>query len=350
MMRHTALAAVVATVAAGAQRDSDAISLKLGLPLRNTDELNRVFTAVSDPDGPEYLNFITDPSDLAASLGADNEAIDATVSYLVDDLGCDIDDVVISAVRDYVMCKSLPRNASSIKNPSLFWDTALEAPIAESMPYEYDFVLQKKADSAPQIAELRREAGLVQELGVNSAGQLGSFYSVENTKKAYGIPTDLQASNNATTQMVWGPGTFGYSKLQLEMFKKESCLLLNMDRVVFDTANHGEAGGDNFGEGNLDVKMTSAFGLNVLTVVSNTNTSSATEEGNGFGEALLDFVTDLYQRSEVALRRDQSCTTRHGSLNGVRYVPIGPSCAFHVAWLFVGCVMQLALRRGCQTG
>lgn len=34
-------------------------------------------------------------------------------------------------------------------------------------------------------------------------------YSVSEQKQAYGIPVDLQASNDATLQMVWGPGTFG---------------------------------------------------------------------------------------------------------------------------------------------
>ena len=49
----------------------------------------------------------------------------------------------------------------------------------------------------------------------------------------------------------------------------------------------GTAGGDNYGEGNLDVRMIAAFGLNVHTIVSNTNTSKSTEEGNGFGEVTL---------------------------------------------------------------
>ncbi len=52
------------------------------------------------------------------------------------------------------------------------------------------------------------------------------------------------------------------------------CPKLNMDKVKFDTANHGRAGGDNYGEGNLDTEMISSFGLNAETIVSNTNTSS----------------------------------------------------------------------------
>ena len=53
------------------------------------------------------------------------------------------------------------------------------------------------------------------------------------------------------------------------------------------------------GEGNLDVSMITSFGLNVETLVSNTNTSSSTEEGNGFGQALLDFITELSGREKI---------------------------------------------------
>jgi len=45
--------------------------------------------------------------------------------------------------------------------------------------------------------------------------------------------------------------------------------------------------------------MIASFGLNVKTVVSNTNTSASTEEGDGFGQALLDFATELSQRETV---------------------------------------------------
>ena len=40
-------------------------------------------------------------------------------------------------------------------------------------------------------------------------------------------------------------------------------------------------------------------GLGVHTLVSNTNTSASTEEGDGFGAALLDFVTELASREVV---------------------------------------------------
>lgn len=109
------------------------------------------------------------------------------------------------------------------------------------------------------------------------------------------MPTDLSATNPKTLQMVWGPGTFGYSVSGLEQFRDAQCPLLNVDKVHVD-GFQGKAGGDNYGEGNLDTTMITSFGLNVSTLVSNTNTSASTEEGVGFGQALLDFITTLAAR------------------------------------------------------
>ena len=92
-----------------------------------------------------------------------------------------------------------------------------------------------------------------------------------------------------------------------------------MDKVKTDGFK-GKAGGDNYGEGNLDTRQIASFGerhapprvgsvdklqptvstgLNVSTLVSNTNTSASTEEGMGFGQAMLDFVTSLAARPVV---------------------------------------------------
>ena len=63
------------------------------------------------------------------------------------------------------------------------------------------------------------------------------------------MPADLACTNDKTLQMVWGPGTFGYSPAGLEQFKQEECPGLNTAKVTFDTSHHGREGGDNFGEG-----------------------------------------------------------------------------------------------------
>jgi len=185
----------------------------------------------------------------------------------------------VSALRDTVTATFHSGNLHSSLN-----DISLKKPSA------VEFVMRKEPRSEMEQFEPERLGGADPE---------GLGYTVSNIKSAYGIPSDLQASNDATTQMVWGPGTFGYSKSKLSSFKEQQCPLLNEDKIVFDTENHGTSGGDNFGEGNLDVTMIASFGLNVQTVVSNTNTTASTEEGVGFGQAFLDFATELASRETV---------------------------------------------------
>jgi len=123
--------------------------------------------------------------------------------------------------------------------------------------------------------------------------------TIAEIKNAYGIPATFTATNELTTNMVWGPGTFGYSPKDLQAFAQQQAPLINTAKVHFDTVNHGAPGGDNFGEGQLDVRMITAFGLNATTLVSNTNTSTSTEETTGFGVALLDFVAELSGRPTI---------------------------------------------------
>eukprot|EP01116_Phalansterium_solitarium_P011273 TRINITY_DN26903_c0_g1_i1.p1 TRINITY_DN26903_c0_g1~~TRINITY_DN26903_c0_g1_i1.p1 ORF type:complete len:574 (-),score=185.27 TRINITY_DN26903_c0_g1_i1:128-1849(-) len=119
-------------------------------------------------------------------------------------------------------------------------------------------------------------------------------------RASYGLPDGLVGTNETNLQMVWGPGTYGFAPSDLQLFYKTYGIdPNNIDMVQFDTANHGTNGGDNFGEGTLDVTWISALAVNVSTLVSNTNTSSATEEGDGFGAALLDFATQLNERPRV---------------------------------------------------
>ena len=70
------------------------------------------------------------------------------------------------------------------------------------------------------------------------------LYDIAAQKQAYKMPENLTATNPHTLQMVWGPGTFGYSKTQLALFKKEQCPLLALDKVHTD-GFAGKTGGDN---------------------------------------------------------------------------------------------------------
>ena len=71
-------------------------------------------------------------------------------------------------------------------------------------------------------------------------------------------------------------------------------VVLATDALACITLNH------------LDVCVTTTatcFGLNASTLVSNTNASMSTEEGEGFGYAMLDFVSELANRPVVPQAR-----------------------------------------------
>eukprot|EP00750_Incisomonas_marina_P021692 INCI4631.1.p1 GENE.INCI4631.1~~INCI4631.1.p1 ORF type:complete len:605 (-),score=107.53 INCI4631.1:134-1885(-) len=293
-------AATAAAAAAAAVAEAGSASVKVGLPLSNAAELDRLFTEVSTPGHPQYLNFITDPQELAERFGAPQQAVDAVVGHLTSKLGCAESAIEVSPTRDTVTCKELFVGDELLAKADL-WDELRSEPLLSGFPTAVEFALVSQNHafgplevSAPAVGGRRDRAARK-----SSAAQPNSFSNVANTKKAYGIPADLAASNPNSSQMVWGPGTFGYDESELRFWASENCPALNLTKIVWDTENHGTEGGDNFMEGQLDVSMVAAFGLDILTIVSNTNTSHTTEEGNGFGQALLDFVTDLYARDSV---------------------------------------------------
>lgn len=253
---------------------ASAVDILIGLRQRNLELLENLFWQVATPGNPEYLRFRS-AEDLARLVGASDSDILQVKTWLIDS-GADANSIKMSPLRDSISAtfKSLAMNSPSARRLLSI----------DERPSVVEFAVQRAGASATT------------HHGKSSVHSLSTGgYTVENIKKAYGIPVDLQASNSSTMQMVWGPGTFGYSKSELDSFKERECPLLNTSKVKFDTENHGHVG-DNYMEGNLDTQMTTAFGLNVETIVSNTNTSMSTEEGEGFGEALLDFVTEFPSR------------------------------------------------------
>ena len=249
--------------------------------IADTAAQDRLFWRVATPGSPDYLRF-KNVSQLADIFGAPQTAI-AEAGAFVTALGGT--DVRVSALRD-VVTASFPGAAADEARWSPRGLPRASAPAGVALVTRRDFgTLAPEPPSKPRVAS-----------GIGS-------YTITQQKDAYGIPEDLAATNDKTSQMVWGPGTFGYSPAGLKAFAVEQCPLMNTAKVNFDTENHGEQGGDNFGEGTLDVHMIASFGLNVSTLVSNTNTSSSTEEGSGFGLALLDFLTQLASRDTVPQAR-----------------------------------------------
>eukprot|EP00440_Ansanella_granifera_P062114 gb/GFBE01067341.1/.p1 GENE.gb/GFBE01067341.1/~~gb/GFBE01067341.1/.p1 ORF type:complete len:568 (+),score=112.16 gb/GFBE01067341.1/:1-1704(+) len=278
-MAKFALAAVLLAATSVALEEGE-YALVAHLKQHNLDEFENIFWNIANPDHPNYLEHLS-AEQVAAKIGATDAEISAAKTWLLS-LGAKPSSIQVSKLRDSV----------SAAFPSPTMDTEphkMLSALAPQKPPSVEFVVRRD----PKLQEPRE--GGHRPLLDESLGQ----YTVSNIKKAYGIPADLQATNKSTLQMVWGPGTFGYSRIQLGLFKASQCPLLDMGKVQFDTPNHGSAGGDNYGEGNLDTQMIASFGLNAETIVSNTNTSASTEEGLGFGQAMLDFLTELSGRPRL---------------------------------------------------
>mmetsp|Transcript_44113 Transcript_44113/g.86261 ORF Transcript_44113/g.86261 Transcript_44113/m.86261 type:complete len:565 (-) Transcript_44113:202-1896(-) len=275
------VAALLCLFSAQAER----FEVVVGLPHRDSAGLEQAFWEISDPSSPRYLQFLS-IEETAALIGAPDSAVKTATEWL-QQLGAEPGSVRLSNLRDTLTAAFDDNNHAGQVGGDLWSSAGL--PLQASHPLPFDFVIRRDNTPPTHLHNLRKQSSHAQGLG----------YDVENQKKAYGIPVSLSATNPNGLQMVWGPGTFGYSLSQLKRFKQSQCPLLNLDKVKFDTQNHGEPGGDNYGEGNLDTQMISAFGLNVTTLVSNTNTSSSTEEGKGFGAALLDFLTELPSRPDL---------------------------------------------------
>ena len=239
--------------------------------------LDRLFWAVSTPGNPEYLRF-KNVSTIAVLAGGTAESVAAASAWLRAHGGKNIK---VAPMRDHVTA-GFDESADDAAKWSSRGLPRASRPSGTAIVARRDFNKPALGASRPQ---LRATAP--------------GGYSVANQKQAYGIPIDLAASNKDTLQMVWGPGTFGYSPSELASFAKRECPGMNLDKISFDTQNHGTPGGDNFGEGSLDISMIASFGMNVSTLVSNTNTSMSTEEGDGFGFAFLDFLTELASRKTV---------------------------------------------------
>jgi len=255
--------------------------LVVGLPHQNVELLDEMFWNISTPGNAAYLRFMN-TEDLASIIGAPEGQLLAARHWLE---GLGAESISISPLQDTITAEF---QSDTIRGRML--NNGLPA---DKPPIEHDFLLRRAPRN--ETALKTPEKSHIKQDGYH----VGALYSIGNIKKAYGIPVDRTSTNASTQAMVWGPGTFGYSVAGLKLFKAEQCPLLNTDKVQFDTQNHGEAGGDNFGEGTLDVHMISSFGLNASILVSNTNTSASTEEGQGFGQAMLDFAVGLSSRPTV---------------------------------------------------
>ena len=282
--------------AGAASQEPVAHSAVFGLPLRNLAALESTFWRIADPADAQHLKHRS-TAELKDLIGADASSLARATDWLKAEGAVSIE---VSALADAITAgfPATTRSGDPISIAGLRRKALKRGGRRKGGNTLFDFVIEQ-AVAATTTTTTTTTTAATATAAVSSpsppSATMGS-YTIGNMKKAYGIPTDLAATHPNTTSMVWGPGTFGYSKTQLGFLKLTQCPKLNMNKVKFDTANHGQSGGDNYGEGNLDTQMISSFGLNATIVVSNTNTSSSTEEGKGFGEAMLLFLTSLASR------------------------------------------------------
>ena len=295
MLTLLAAALVHANSVSSSQQHPPTFELTVHLRSRTSlAALDERWTAVATPSSRDYLSFL-DREQLAALVGGTPAAVAEVTSWLHDLNGKDIrvspirDTITATFARQEVRLASGKWTARGLPKRS-------EQPATATIVTRRDFLPVGSGGTERSTAAEQPISGRANRSSL-AAG--ASSYTIAAQKAAYGIPDGQAASNPQTLQMVWGPGTFGYSPEQLAAFKSEECPGINLDKIKFDTINHGKPGGDNFMEGSLDVSMISSFGMNASLLVSNTNASMSTEEGDGFGLAFLDFVTSLAAREVV---------------------------------------------------
>jgi tripeptidyl-peptidase-1 len=269
-----------AAVGAALNLNAD-FALVVGVKHRNLEAFEEFFWDVSNPRSPNYAKYLTVP-EIADFIGASQSTLDQVSNWLLD-LGARPESCKTSDLRDTITC-------SFESTPTTFSSNGIPTTPAQ-MDDVVDFILRQ--DYIADTAETRRlptratHPAAVADPVDNGEGD------PQKQKDAYGLPRGTKAKNANTTQMVWGPGTFGYFGYDLELFQTYYEPDLNLKKITCNGKEDCDNNGDNFGEGTLDTSYISAMGLSATTLVSNTNTSSSTEEGKGFGAALLWFVNDL---------------------------------------------------------
>eukprot|EP00471_Norrisiella_sphaerica_P005370 CAMPEP_0184481504 /NCGR_PEP_ID=MMETSP0113_2-20130426/3059_1 /TAXON_ID=91329 /ORGANISM="Norrisiella sphaerica, Strain BC52" /LENGTH=628 /DNA_ID=CAMNT_0026860673 /DNA_START=94 /DNA_END=1980 /DNA_ORIENTATION=+ len=285
----------------------------VGLPFANLKVLEKAFWDISTPDSGKYMQYMS-LKEVADIIAPRDDLVINAYRWLVEQGATAI---IISPLRDRMSAIMASEKASDCQAllESRNKQHELNSSTTEA-PHYLEF-FHRRRRSGPGVRGHDDSNGCSGNSdGSNSRGKGNAFggslnsrreeetlkaYSIPKQKRAYGIPENLTAKTGSVLQMVWGPGTFGFDPRNLQRFTKEQCPNVDVDRQVkFDphSVSHGQPGGDNWGEGSLDVEMISCFGTNVTTWVSNTNTSDSTEEGQGFGLALLEFLTDLASRPE----------------------------------------------------
>jgi hypothetical protein len=156
----------------------------------------------------------------------------------------------LSALRDSLVMLLVEGTPAPARTQ---WPSALTTAI--------DFVLVRGVSPPVQApAQLLRNSAWTKTRGSGGDDIMAASSATPAAQRAaYGIPVDFVPQNSSVRQMVWGPGTYGFSPVDLALYYKTFGVPLTPDIVSFDTVHHGTPGGDNFEEGSLDVQIITGF-------------------------------------------------------------------------------------------
>jgi hypothetical protein len=168
--------------------------------------------AVSSPTSADYGNLL-DLSQLAELTKATESSVSASSAWLTR-IGAT--EITTMETGDAIFAQwEAQDNSSAVpKVPADLTDVV-------------DFVirLDPRSPQQPSPSNLRTKVEL--RAGMDLASQ----------KAAYGVPASLQASHPKNKQMVWGTGSFGFGKDDLERFYNEYAPKANIKKVVNDGKN-----------------------------------------------------------------------------------------------------------------
>lgn len=335
------LALALALLASPAHAGVASVVAPLRLAL-SAEELSAELLAVSTPSSPRYCRHLS-ASEVAALVAPPRERFEAVARWMRERLGArDVrlsgaGDVAVGTVEDEaVRWSTHPDGMDLFAEGSAVDDDARAA-------VEFVRVVVPGRDVPPARTRAERLAPFA----------LGQPLSTPATpaaqRAAAGIPASLNGTVAGLRQMVWGPGTYGYLESDLAAFAAQYSVPVAPGQVTRVGAK-GQPGGDNFGEASLDVDTIVGSGQGVATQVANTNTSQSTEEGPGFGAALLGFVLKLSNMSDAELPAVVSMSLGSLSYDSCRVLCQRVSSASSPPATFKECIhyVQYTTRQVCM--
>ena len=237
---------------------------KLLIGLKHSDvarqQLDKEFWRIADPDISDATFLSRD--DIANIVAVDESTTQEALRWLRK-IGADMSTLRILPTRDAIEVE---------------WQGGRNLERAPAVPKSFsDYVILKHGALA-KVDDSRR----------STLFDVDSNFGPSEQKQAYGVPSDLKGTNEKNVQMVFGLGTFGYRKEDISLFFSQYSPISSIDDISFDEGNvwKGQTG-KNFVEGELDVSYISAFAPGVKTLVANSNISTSTEAGQGYGAGLV---------------------------------------------------------------